>query len=93
MRLDIGKFLLKDCLQCEFRETLPLKNNKIDTLSIHGLGDGFWGGGGGWYSGFQVTGPKALQLKENVGFSMPYKAQHLLLLFVGRGNLAKAVLN
>ena len=34
--------------------------------------------------------PNALQLKENVGFSLPL---HLLLLFVGRGNLAKAVLN
>ena len=42
VRLDIGEFFLKACLQCEFRETWPAsQSNKIDTLSIHGLGDGF----------------------------------------------------
>ena len=42
MRLDIGEFFLKACLQCELRETSPTsQSNKIDTLSIHGLGDGF----------------------------------------------------
>ena len=42
MRLDIGEFFLKACLQHEFRETWPASQiNKIDTLSIHGLGDGF----------------------------------------------------
>ena len=42
VRLDIGEFFLKACLQCELRETSPAsQSNKIDTLSIHGLGDGF----------------------------------------------------
>ena len=42
VRLDIGEFFLKACLQCEFRETWPAsQSNKIDTLSILGLGDGF----------------------------------------------------
>ena len=68
VRLDTGKFFLKACLQHEFRETWPAsQSNKIDTLSILGLDDGFslqvvagdtvnWSLGEGGYSGFQVTG-------------------------------------
>ena len=68
--MHIGKFLLKACLQCEFRETLyTCKSNKIDTLSIHGLGDGFSLqvvagdsvmvlGGGGRGGGTKIKTPK-----------------------------------
>ena len=40
VRLDIGKFLLKACLQCEFGEMLTARVTRL-ILSIHGLGDGF----------------------------------------------------
>ena len=65
VRLDIGKFLLKACLQCEFGEMLTARVTRL-ILSIHGLGDGFSlqvvAGDSlmvleaGGFSGFQVTG-------------------------------------
>ena len=39
--LDISKFFLKVSLQTVDLGNVTCKSNKIDTLSIYGLGDGF----------------------------------------------------
>ena len=64
MRLDIGKFLLKACLQCEFGEMLTARVTRL-ILSIHGLGDGF---------SLQVVAGDSLMVLE-AGGSPDFKGQ------------------